>query len=270
MRRCRTCCAPHPDQIAALRPGLTYSAEDLGGDGLRIAYSPDQGYARIDPDVRANTEAALDVIRSRGAVVEEVDLAFDEEAMEAATLKLLLSSAMGAMLLQVAESGHTELLTGYARHFVDMVAERSGPIQLAEGQAYAAHMHSQDDALFADGFDAFVCPTTTTSAVPADFDFLTDSLEVSGAAVDPLSGWILTPAFNLIYTGPRSACRSGWTATVCPRACGWQPRPSTTRWPSRSPQPTLQVRHRSSRESCVRSFAATPPNAQRTLTTWRS
>ncbi len=40
--------------------------------GLRIAYSPDLGHARVDPDVAAAVEASLAALRDAGAIVEEV------------------------------------------------------------------------------------------------------------------------------------------------------------------------------------------------------
>nr|WP_314075640.1 amidase family protein [uncultured Roseococcus sp.] len=49
---------------AAIAPG--------GLRGLRIAFSPDLGHARVDPDVAATVEASLDALRSAGAVLEEV------------------------------------------------------------------------------------------------------------------------------------------------------------------------------------------------------
>jgi Asp-tRNA(Asn)/Glu-tRNA(Gln) amidotransferase A subunit family amidase len=42
-------------------------------EGLRVAYSPDLGQARIAAEVRATLDAALDVLRSLGAVVEPVE-----------------------------------------------------------------------------------------------------------------------------------------------------------------------------------------------------
>ena len=193
---------PHPDQMTALRPALEYPTQYPGVEGLRIAYSPGQGYATIDPDVRANTEAALRILADQGADIEEVSIAFDEKGIEEATLKALLSSAMGSMLLEITKLDMPEALTGYANYFAEKAGSLGGPVQLTESQNYAAAMYAQYDQLFARGFDVFICPTTTTSKITADFDFLTDQLTVDGKAVDPLSGWILTPAFNLMYTVP--------------------------------------------------------------------
>ena len=201
---------PHRDQMTALRPALQYPQRYGGVEGMRIAYSPDQGWARLDPEVRANTEAALRILADQGAHIEEVTLTWTELEIEAATLRSLLSSAMGAMLLQVRELAPPEVLTTYANHFVEMAGSEAGPVQLAAGQAYAARMHGEYDALFESGFDAFVCPSVGSAAMAADFDFTTDTIEVDGEAVDPLGSWMLTPAFNLMYTVPVVNVPSGF------------------------------------------------------------
>jgi Asp-tRNA(Asn)/Glu-tRNA(Gln) amidotransferase A subunit family amidase len=207
---------PHPQQMTALRPAMEYPTTYDGIEGMRIAWSGDQGWARVDPEVRANTEAAIRLLAERGAHVEEVELTWDEEQIETATLKSLLSSAMGAMLLQVRDLVPADALTTYANHFVKMAGDAAGPVQLGEGQAYAARLFAEYDALFERGFDAFVCPTLGSAAMSADFDFLTDELEVDGELVSPLGGWMLTPPFNLMYTVPVVNAPSGFDRNGVP------------------------------------------------------
>ena len=48
----------------------------------------------------------------------------------------------------------------------------------------------------------FCCPANSTTRVPADFDFTTSKLTVDGKQINPLGGWVLTAAFNLMYTTP--------------------------------------------------------------------
>lgn len=207
---------PHASQMTALRPPMEYPTTYAGIDGFRIAYSPDQGWARIDTEVRANTEAAIQLLADQGARIEEVELTWIEEEIEAATLKNLLSSAMGAMLLQICDLVPPEALTTYANHFAQMAGEAAGPVQLAEGQAYAARMFAEYDALFERGFDAFVCPTLGSAAMSADFDFTAEQLEVDGELVNPLGSWMLTPAFNLMYTVPVVNAPSGFDRNGVP------------------------------------------------------
>jgi Asp-tRNA(Asn)/Glu-tRNA(Gln) amidotransferase A subunit family amidase len=117
---------------------------------------------------------------------------------------------MGAMLLQIREAVPPDALTTYADHFVRMAGDAAGPVELSEGQEYAARMFAEYDALFERGFDAFVCPTLTSAAMTADFDFTTEQLEVDGELVNPLGSWMLTPPFNLMYTVPVVNAPSGF------------------------------------------------------------
>ena len=67
-------CGPSPDDIVSLRPKLRLPLEYKPIKGWKIAFSMDLGIFEVDPEVQKNTLAALDVFRSLGATVEEVDL----------------------------------------------------------------------------------------------------------------------------------------------------------------------------------------------------
>ncbi len=197
-----TLTGPHPRQMTALRPALGYPSSYPGIEGWRIAYSLDQGWARIDPDVRANTEAAIAVLRDQGAIVEPVEIRWDQTRIRSALLRALLSSAMGSTLIGIKEQDRSQDLTSYAAYFIGLLDGHGGPQQLADAQEVAAQMHSEYDALFEQGYRALVCPTVATAAVEADFDFTTGEQRIDGDVIDPLGGWILTPPFNLMYTIP--------------------------------------------------------------------
>jgi Asp-tRNA(Asn)/Glu-tRNA(Gln) amidotransferase A subunit family amidase len=193
---------PHPRQLTALRPQLSYPTRYPDIRGFRIAYSLDQGWARLEPDVRRNTLAALKLLEGQGAILEEVPLAFDPNEIRSALIKALLSTVMGEMLAQIRALDRPDDLTTYGRYFLKVSATDAGPRQLGEAQRYADEPFTQYDALFEKGFRAFVCPTVTTTRVAADFDFTAAKLVVDGMEVDPLAGWVLTPPFNLVYTIP--------------------------------------------------------------------
>ena len=193
---------PHPRQLSALRPQMQYPTSYPDIRGWRIAYSFNQGWAVLDPDVRRNLETALRILEGEGARVEEVNLAWDPEQIRMALIKALLSTAMGEMLQQIRDLNQEDALTTYGRFFLKLVGQEAGPRQLGEAQRYADDLFAQYDALFANGFRAFICPTVTTTRIQADFDFTTSKLTVDGKEVDPLTGWLLTPPFNLMYTIP--------------------------------------------------------------------
>jgi aspartyl-tRNA(Asn)/glutamyl-tRNA(Gln) amidotransferase subunit A len=64
---------------------LPYDARDYldgledGVKGLRIAYSPDLGYAKVDKEIAALVKQAVKVFEDLGAQVEEVDPGFDDQ-----------------------------------------------------------------------------------------------------------------------------------------------------------------------------------------------
>ncbi len=59
--------------------GIDYlSGLDAGIRGWRIAYSPDLGYAKVDPQVAAAVERQLEVFTELGASVEVIDLKLDD------------------------------------------------------------------------------------------------------------------------------------------------------------------------------------------------
>ena len=65
---------PHPwDYLSLEAPPMDY-ASNLKADlrGKRIAYSPDLGHARVDPDVAALVEQAVGAFTEMGATVEQV------------------------------------------------------------------------------------------------------------------------------------------------------------------------------------------------------
>ena len=65
---------PHPWDAASLPADPTDYAANLKRDmkGVRIAYSPDLGHARVDPEVAALVEKAVQAFVEMGATVEQV------------------------------------------------------------------------------------------------------------------------------------------------------------------------------------------------------
>ncbi len=101
-----------------------------------------------------------------------------------------------------------------------LLASDAGPRQVVEAQRYADELFEQYDGPFDKGFQAFVCPSVTTTRVPADFDFTVSKLQVDGKEVDPLAGWVLTTPFNLMYTIPVVNVPTGLADNGVP--CGMQ------------------------------------------------
>ena len=71
------------------------------------------GSFEVDPEVQKNTLAALEVFRSLGATVEEVDLGWTHEALDAGLA--YLNHLFGASLSTLLEE-HGDEMTTYARN----------------------------------------------------------------------------------------------------------------------------------------------------------
>lgn len=71
---------PDPRDWQALPYDGRDYAQDLDGgvQGLRIAFSPALGYARVEPDVADRVARAAALFQNLGAVVEEIDPGFDD------------------------------------------------------------------------------------------------------------------------------------------------------------------------------------------------
>ncbi len=207
---------PHPYAPTAIAPKLELPLDPPSIESVRIAYSPDQSWAVIDPEVRTNTEAALDILRAAGAEVSEVDLGLEitDADMSQAFAEAALFGPMGAQLASIDERDE---LTTYARYFCEKAESGFGP---ADALAFENNMLEGNrrihDRVYAEGFDALVMPTLTTSHIPADHDYTTDRTVVDGTEVSSLSGWILTPLFNLLYTMPVIAAPTGLTSQNVP------------------------------------------------------
>lgn len=196
-------CGPHPKDIVSLKPKLELPIDRGGVSGWRIAYSLDLGYYEVDGDVRRNTLAALDIFRSLGAEVVEVDLGWTKKSEKAADD--YLRTIFGAWVAEYLDE-RAEKLTEYSRAFAQ--ASQSVTAQDFLASLYTAgEMYSTFGPMMEE-FDVFVCPTLALPAVKADYQPV-DGLTINGKTVDPRHGWIMTYPFNMLSRCPVLSVPSG-------------------------------------------------------------
>jgi Asp-tRNA(Asn)/Glu-tRNA(Gln) amidotransferase A subunit family amidase len=154
---------PLPGNLWSL-PRVEVPARPAGVDGLRIALSPDLGYFDVAADVAAAIDGAAGRLRSLGARVDPVRLDWDERLLEVAEEHLTF--LMGAILRRELTEGWEDRVTPYAREFFErppVTVER-----WIDGWAFLDETYRELEAkTFAAGYDALICPTLTTTAVPA-------------------------------------------------------------------------------------------------------
>ena len=194
---------PHPYCPTAIRPKLELPLDYPDIRGMRIAYSPDQSWAQVDPDTSRNTAAAVEKLSAAGAIVDEVDLdlGVTPADISVAFAEAALSGPMGAVLSEMAAD--KDQMTPYARYFVDKAVSGFGSEDALAYQQNikAANRHLQDQ-VFLNGYDAIVMPTLCTSHIPAKHDYSQDKTVINGQEVHSLTGWILTPLFNMLNWYP--------------------------------------------------------------------
>jgi amidase len=197
---------PSPRDMTSLKPKYVIPA-DLGAvKGLKIAYSPDLGYFNIAPDVRANTESVLDMLREAGAQVEEVDLGWTEDCLHAAMNYLghFFGNSIAPLLEE--EGG---LLNGYTRAFAEFGRQTTAQDNI-EALGLAGEMYLKL-GLIHEAYDALICPTLAVPSVPADFDWtVSPHINDTLASYDPMMvSWCLTYPFNMLNRCPVLQMPSG-------------------------------------------------------------
>jgi amidase len=207
---------PAPGCPAVLQPKVELPLTPRAHSRWKIALCMDQGWAQIDPDIRANTLAAARRLEGAGMIVDEVelDLEMDDSKLRATIEKALFSTAIGAELIEVAENKNC--LTTYARRFVELASSMGPQDAKAAAEETLRLYRLMERAVFRAGYDAIVTPTVATTRIQADYDPTKHRPVVDGKAVDPYSGWFLTSLFSLVNWMPVINVPVGTTSNNVP------------------------------------------------------
>ena len=155
---------PHPLDYTSLEAGpAAYQARlHEGIKGKRIAYSPDLGHARVDPDVAALVKKAAERFSEAGAVVEETDTPW---------------AAAGPDLIRFFWSAHQTRFKPFLEQWEQLMdpglvacIKASSNVSIAEYQAarerkmaYIADIHR-----WFEDWDFLLTPTVSVAAFPAE------------------------------------------------------------------------------------------------------
>ena len=204
-------CGPSPTDIASLRPKLVLPTEYASIKGWKIAYSADLCAFEVDPEVRRNTEAALQVFRDLGATVHAVDLGWSPKILDAAMTYLnhLFGGYLSTLLAE-----HGDKMTTYCRHLCEE-AMQSTAQDFVGSLEVAGEMYNTLGPILED-YNVLICPTTGLPAVPADFDQTTQKVMINGKEVNSALGWVMTTPFNTMSRCPVLTVPSGHAANGVP------------------------------------------------------
>ncbi len=186
------------DVVAGPDPRDRFSLPDTGADyaaaltvplgELRVAWSPDLGYAAVEPEVRESAAAAAAVFESLGCHVSEVVPGWDDPYP---FLDVIWSAANAARHMHDLEE---------VRHLIDPgrleVVERgmrlTGPEVAAANAAKATFAETVRQ--FMDGYDLLLTPTLPLTAFEAGAD---QPGQVAGRPTEYLSWTPFTYPFNI-------------------------------------------------------------------------
>ena len=155
---------------------------------LRIAWSPDLGFAKVDPEVQAIALAGARVFESLGCKVEEATPDIEDPFPIFAPIAVADEYAVSGQLLEE----HADELVPYVKS--TLVAGKQ-----VMGYQYSQSLRAMERfklrmALFFDSFDLLLTPTTAVVAFPKG----KRPREIDGKPVDRLWGsFPFTTAFNL-------------------------------------------------------------------------
>ncbi|MDR9451899.1 MAG: amidase [Acidimicrobiia bacterium] len=133
--------------------------------GMRIAVSADLGYFNPDGEIVNALESTAAHLRELGAVVDQVDVAWSDQAEETALTHLSFQSR--PILRGAVPDENDDRLTPYIREFL-----QRPPVSVEEwieSWRYADAMYEElQRKVFLAGYDALICPTLVTTSIPAD------------------------------------------------------------------------------------------------------
>ena len=164
------------------------AALDQGVRGLRVAYSPDLGFAAVDPEVVEATSRAARVFEELGCTVDEPKLDLEDPSLVVGDIFAIGGSSTYGHLLDE----HADELTDYGRR----------TIEYGRGKTAADYSRSLLGALrlqaqMADFFEKYDLLLTPTMAIPA-FPIGQHPAVIGGREVDPTRMYIsFTGIFNV-------------------------------------------------------------------------
>jgi len=178
------------DMFSLAHTGLKY-LEHREGDlkGLKIAWSPDLGFARIDPEVLKITEAAAKKFSLQGAIVEEVKPGlFSPEA----AFSTYVGTRLAAQLENYIDKWEKEIDPLLAL-FVAVNRERQAREYL-QARWELLGWYSEAERKIFGKYDLLLTPT---AAVPPFESGGYGPREIAGKKVTPLAWMALTYPFNV-------------------------------------------------------------------------
>jgi aspartyl-tRNA(Asn)/glutamyl-tRNA(Gln) amidotransferase subunit A len=195
------------DLLSLPHPGVSYAGElDRGIRGKRVAYSPNLGYAPVEPETAAICRRAAERFAETGAQLEEVALDWRDPYEPWS----VFFYGTFAALMEQRLPAQGELLDPGFRRVVEQGLRLSG-VDFAHALAARHDFWEQARRLF-EQFDLLLCPTLSVPPFAVGQD---DADPLDGIRTGPLQWTRFTYPFNL--TGqPAISVPAGWNQAGLP------------------------------------------------------
>ena len=195
------------DWSALAPPSAPFSPPRGEVAGLRVAYSPDLGFVRVDPEVAALVQAAAEVFAELGAEVEQVDPGFGDPVAE---FEVLWFAGAAKVVEHLTPEQRAELDPGL-REVCEIGAGYSAADYL---DATARRMElGRIMGRFHERYDLLLTPTMPIAAFEAGRVAPAEGL---GAGASRWTGWTpFTYPFNMTQQ-PAASVPCGFTAAGLP------------------------------------------------------
>lgn len=201
---------PHPHDPASLRPGYVVPTVHAPATGMRVGLCLNLGDFLVDPVIEANTRAAADALRAAGVIVDEVTLPWQRKELWTAAWAHF-GAVFGPFVDDILDGAAAEQAMPYTVEFAARAAEAGS---YAEGLQREADLYRPLGELL-ERYDALLCPTLATTAIPADATSLDELVDVGNETL-PWPETLMTLPFNVIGRAPVLALPSGTAANGIP------------------------------------------------------
>ncbi|MDH3635434.1 MAG: amidase [Gammaproteobacteria bacterium] len=203
----------HNRDIASLREHVVIDTTIPNSlDGWKVAWSMDLGFMEVDSGVRDNTLAALELLRSLGATVDEVEIGWDQSIIDAAHQHW--AHGWAVTIDSLLETNRDELCD-YSVWFLEN-ARKSTSRDYLDAIETAVRMYDHFGPLM-DNYDIFICPTLMTTGVPNNSTWPKNEIEINGRILEiSEEHWSATFPFNILSRCPVLSMPSGLAANGVP------------------------------------------------------
>jgi Asp-tRNA(Asn)/Glu-tRNA(Gln) amidotransferase A subunit family amidase len=205
---------PHPATYSGM-PTVPLPLDPAPIAGVRIGLSFTTGHTALCPDSRRNLERACIALEGAGAIIEQVDLAWDGGALADAQIEAIFGIFLDEYLSKLPAERLGEG-TSYLRWLMERFCGKRNSVTKAATLALELHQELERK-LWGRGVAALICPTVFTTDIAADLDLArVRQVPIGGTGVDSYLGWVGTPPFNLLSRYPALAAPTGLAANGVP------------------------------------------------------